>query len=306
MARPTSRDVHQDAALTNVSIAYRNEEYIADQVFPAVNVTKISDKFYIFDKGAWFRVESRAVRAPGTRAARMDYTLSTGSYVCVEYAFAKGVSDEVRDNSDDPLRPEIEAAEFVTDNLLRAKEKRVGDLVSACANWANSVTPSTKWDDDTSDPLGDVDTARTAILQATGMMPNTMVMGWEVWEDLKNHPDLLDRIKYTERGVLTSDLAAGLFEVNKLLVGRSVYESAEEGETSSMAFIWGKQATLLYVPESPGLMKPASGYVFRFKAREVSRFREDQERQDVFEARHSVSENITGSDAGYVMSAVVS
>lgn len=235
----------------------------------------------------------------------MDYTLSTGSYVAVEYAFAKGVTDEARDNSDDPLRPEIEAAEFVTDNLLRAREKRVADLVSACANWANSVTPSTKWDDDTSDPLGDVDTARTAILQATGLMPNSMVMGWEVWEDLKNHPDLLDRIKYTEKGVLTSDLAAGLFEVNKLLVGRSVYESAEEGETSSMAFIWGKQVTLLYAPESPGLMKPAAGYIFRVKTREVSRFREDQERQDVFEARESTDECITGSDCAYVMSAVV-
>lgn len=47
MARPTARDVHIDGPLTGVSIAYRNEEYIADQVFPVVPVTKISDKFFV-------------------------------------------------------------------------------------------------------------------------------------------------------------------------------------------------------------------------------------------------------------------
>lgn len=227
--------------------------------------------------------------------------MSTGSYVCIEYAFAKAVPDEVRDNADDPLSPETEAAEFVTDNLLRALEKRVGDLVcgSGSTNWANAAAPSTTWDNDTSDPIGDIDTARSTVIQATGHMPNALVMGWQVWEQLKNHPDLLDRIKYVQKGVLTADLAAGLFEVEKLLVGRSVYDSAEEGETSSMGYIWGKYATLMYVPPSPGLMVPAGGYIFQFGDRQVSRFREDQERSDVFEARHSVDECITGSDSGY-------
>lgn len=306
MARPTARDVHTDTALTAISIAYRNPDYIAGQVLPTVTVKKISDKYYVFDKGAWFRVEDRAYRAPGTRAARMDYTISTGSYVAIEYAFAKGIPDEVRENADEPLRPETEAAEFVTDNLLRAWEKRTADLVAGSANWANAASPTTQWDDDTSDPIGDVDAARKTVIQATGVLPNCLVMGYEVWEDLKGHPDLLDRIKYVQKGVLTTDLAASLFEVDHLLVGRAVYDQAAEGQSASMAFIWGKTATLLYVPANPGLMIPAAGYTFQFKPRQVSRFREDQERQDIIEAHHCVDECITGSDAGYCIPSAVS
>ena len=71
MARPTRNDVHLNAALTNISIAYKNPSYIAEQVFPVVRVQKQSDYYFIFDAGAWFRDEVQ-VRAPGTRAARAD------------------------------------------------------------------------------------------------------------------------------------------------------------------------------------------------------------------------------------------
>ncbi len=46
----TSTDVHIDVALSNVSIGYQNEEYIADQVFPQVSSDKQSNKYYTWDK----------------------------------------------------------------------------------------------------------------------------------------------------------------------------------------------------------------------------------------------------------------
>jgi len=47
MANPTVHDVHIDGPLANISIAYRNSGYIADQVFPNVPVTKKSDKYFV-------------------------------------------------------------------------------------------------------------------------------------------------------------------------------------------------------------------------------------------------------------------
>ena len=46
---PEVSQVHIDAALTNVSVAYRNPDYIADIIAPQVAVRKQSDKYYIYD-----------------------------------------------------------------------------------------------------------------------------------------------------------------------------------------------------------------------------------------------------------------
>ncbi len=103
MPTPTVNDVHIDTAMTQISIAYKNAAYIAEQCFPVVTVQKVSDKYWVFPKDDWFR-DDAAVRAPGTRARSVDYALTTGSYVCVEHALKKSVTDEERANSDAPLR----------------------------------------------------------------------------------------------------------------------------------------------------------------------------------------------------------
>jgi hypothetical protein len=47
MASPTLKDLHVNSVLTNISIAYRNDAYIADRVFPMVNVGKQSDIYAV-------------------------------------------------------------------------------------------------------------------------------------------------------------------------------------------------------------------------------------------------------------------
>lgn len=301
MPAPTVRDVHLDAAMSQISIAYRNGLYIAEQVFPTVPVQKRSDYFYIFNEDAWFRDEVK-VRAHGTRAKRADYTLTTGSYVCLNYALAKAIPDEVRDNADAPLRVDVEATEFVTDALMRAAERRVASLITTSTNWAQSASPATQWTSDTSDPLGDIDDAINGVVSRIGRMPNTMVMSWDVWRALRVHPDLLDRVKYTRESgrVEPSDLM-GWFGVDKVLVGTAIYDQAQEGQTASPAYIWGDDLWVGYVPSRAALMEPAAGYVLRWGNFEVNRFREDQERQDVVEAAHYTDEVVTASNAGGIV-----
>ncbi|NBO09074.1 MAG: hypothetical protein EBV30_06965, partial [Actinobacteria bacterium] len=67
MAQPTSGDVHVDAILTNISVAYIQEQaaYVASRIFPTVPVEKQSDKYFIYTKGDWFRDEAQ-LRAPAT------------------------------------------------------------------------------------------------------------------------------------------------------------------------------------------------------------------------------------------------
>jgi hypothetical protein len=206
-------------------------------------------------------------------------------------------------NADAALRPDIDGTEYVADALLRYKEKLIADKTTGGSGlWVYSATPSVAWTADTSDPFGDIDTAINGVVSVTGVIPNVAVMSWDVWRNLRQHPDFLDRVKYTRPGARLepSDLGAW-FGFTKVLVGSAVIDSALEGATASQSYIWGDQFWCGYVPQVPSLRTPAAGYVLQWGNREVRRYREEQEHQDVLEAQEAYAVVITASDAGAVL-----
>ncbi|GAG22402.1 unnamed protein product, partial [marine sediment metagenome] len=97
MPQPTPRDVHVNAPLTNISVAYQQMQdvYIADKVFPRIPVRKQSDKFFTYTKGDWFRTEA-AIRPPSTESAGSGYRLDTDTYFADVFALHKDVDVQIR------------------------------------------------------------------------------------------------------------------------------------------------------------------------------------------------------------------
>ncbi len=304
MSKPTYQQVHIDVPLTNISIAYVNTAYIAEQVFPAVPVQNISGKYFKYTKADWLRREAD-VRPAGTRAARGDYGLTTGNYVCIERAIAKGVPDEIVANADSPLRPLEDATRWCTNQIQLEVEYTVAARVLGASVWSSSATPGTLWSNPSSDPIGDVETATNTVVGAIGLEANVGVMGRGLWRYVKNHPDILDRIKYSagpnSPAIATVNACAALFGVDKLMVGTAIYDTTAEGGTSSLSYVWGNHMFVGYATGTPSLLSPTAGYVFNYQTRETSRFREDQERQDVVEVRQSFDIRETATDAGYLI-----
>ena len=87
MPQPTSTDVHVDAILTNMSVAYMQEAYafVAARAFPTVNVNKQTDKYFTYSQADFFRDQVQR-RADGTESAGTGYSLSTATYACDVYA----------------------------------------------------------------------------------------------------------------------------------------------------------------------------------------------------------------------------
>jgi len=314
MATPVRSDVHIDTLATNISVAYKNSNYIADQILPIVPVAKQTGKYAKFTKASWFRNEAQT-RAPGTRAARMYWDMDTaGSYTCLEYAAATTLADEIRENADNPINPERTSVEFVTDKILLAREARVASLLFSTATFASyystcvSLTGGAQiqWNTyETSDPLQDVNQMCANVLGTIGMKPNVLVMGQDVYKALRIHPALLDRIKYSQMGIVTTELMARLFDVDKILVGTAIYDSSEEGTTSSFGYVWGDYVLVAYVTPRPALESPSLGYCLNFKKRVINRYREDQEHSDVFECLENSDEIVCAADAGYLLSDVL-
>lgn len=308
MANPAKSDVYVDKIATAISIAYKNDSYIATEAFPVVPVKNSSGKYFVFEKG-WLRDEAK-VRAPGAEYPEGDYELDTSTYTCKQKAYAKGVADEVRDEADDPLAPDRNAAEFVTEKLLLNVERAFASNYFATGKWTNEATLSgtSQWSDYTnSDPLGDIETGVATIAKATAMMPNTLILGFEGWRKIKHHPDMEDKYKYTQKtgGNITPDLVAQAFELKRVLVSRAIYDTTAEGETPSTDWVMGKHALLLYVPPSPSIEVPSAGYTFQSRARVVKTWRDGSRERDVKQGKWEIAQTQTSAAAGYFIQNVV-
>jgi hypothetical protein len=97
MPQPTAGDVHVNAALTNISVAYIQsaEGFVADKVFPIVPVDQQSNFYYTYTQNDWFRDEAKP-RAPGAESAGGGFSLSTATYSAVVEAWHEGASSKIK------------------------------------------------------------------------------------------------------------------------------------------------------------------------------------------------------------------
>jgi len=332
MPQPNVNNVHIDAILTNISVAYiqNTANFIADQVFPTVPVDKKSNLYFKYTKDDWFRDEAQR-RADGTASSGSGYGLTTDNYTADVYAFHKDIGDQTRANADNPLNPDMEATQFVTQRLLLRREVQWASDYFTSGVWGTTVTGTTTannigtiWNDYvlsptsyTSDPIAEVEIAKATILQTTGYEPNTFVLGYKVFQTLKNHPLLVDRYKYTQAGaIVTEDLLAQLFGVDRVLVAKAVVNTGAEGNNApgneNMNFVAGNSALLCYTAPNPGLMTPSAGYTFMWTGVSgglgttvgVSRFRMEELKADRVEGEIAFDNKVVAADLGYFWSGI--
>lgn len=318
MPLPTTRDVHVDRPLTNLSIAYRNDTYIADMIFSAVPVTKKSDSYYSYDKSYHFRDEA-ARRAPGTYARVGGYATSTTTYLCVGYSIAKDIPDEVRENADDQFNLDREALDYVSDKIMMRRENAFVTDHFTTGVWGTDQTGGTDftvWSNYAgSNPLTDIEGWQDTVEGKIAKTPRDLVIGRQVWTKLKWHPDVIDSIKYTQKAVMSEDLFASMVGLERFLVGKAIITTDKEGTAeASVTYsrIWGKHALLHYRAPAAGLMTLSSGYTFFWNRpgkpgqSTVYRYRDDRARTDFIEAESFYDQKIVASDAGLFASGAVS
>ena len=318
MPQPTTGDVHIDAILTNMSIAFMQDQdhFVAGKVFPTVPVQKQTDKFFTYTQDDFFRDQVQ-YRADGTESAGTGYGLSTDSYSAQVWALHKDIGDQVRANSDAPLSPDQDATRFITQQMLLRQEIDWASNYFTTSVWGNDVTPSTLWSASSgSDPIGDVQTGINTVLTNTGYKPNVMVMSYAVFSILKNHADIIDRYKYTSSSSITEELLASVLGVERVLVMGGIKNSAAEGASASYAQIGDKDALLAYVAPNAGIMAPSAGDNFSWTGlaqsggigtnTAISRFRMDALRADRIEIESAWSYKVVSSALGYFFSNCVS
>ena len=278
---PTMQTAHVDRALTNISVSYLQDAnaFIADKVFPIVPVKRQSDIFYVYSKADFMRDEAQ-VRGAASESAGGDYGVEASEpYYCRKHSFHKDVTPEERVNYDEPLDADKDATDFVTRKMLIRREMQWASNFFKTGVWGTEITGVTaspsptqtiQWDSPTSNPIKDITDAAVKMASETGYKPNTLVLSPFAFNALKNHEYILDRIKYTQKGIVTTDLLATLFEVDNVYIAWGVVNTAAKGAEENVGFIMGKHALLCYSNPRPALRKPSAGYIFAWTGLEGS------------------------------------
>ena len=306
MSQPTPGDVHVSRELSDWAFAYIPENMIADEVFPIIPMDKQSDYYYIWTKDFWFRDHVK-VRGPSAGYPQGGLELSSTTYFCINKGLAFPIADEVVENQDEVIDIEDAGAEWLGSQFGLHREIALAAAIMDNSAWTTETTLSggSQWSDfANSDPIGDVDTGIQTIEKLTGKTPNRLTISAEGWDKLKNHPDLLDRYKHTEVGILTPELVAKVLGIEKILVGRGAKNTAAEAATFAGAYIWPKNALLTYLTATPGKRIANAGYTFVWKRAtgfplQIKNVRDELHSGGTLLGDQAFDQKVTGADCGY-------
>jgi hypothetical protein len=299
-----------DPILTNVARGYKNAEFVGDALFPRVNVQQRGGQIITFGKED-FRLYATA-RAPGANTKRVQYGYLGSSFSLEQHALEGQVPFELMQDAN--RVPGIDlgrGAVMKTQNIIGLRlEKAMADLATTAATYAASnkttLSGTSQWSDLTnSDPSGDIETAKEAVRAKVGKRANTVVMGAAVFAKLRQHSKIIDRIKYTGRDVVTTELLASLWGVSKVVVGDAVYADASD----AFVDVWGKFVVIAYT-EISGLADmgvPSYGYTYALTGAPFveNPYQDRNAKSWIYPITDEVAPVIAGADAGYLISAAV-
>ena len=251
-----------DPVLTEYATGYRNEEFIAGKLFPEVYVEKEGGIIPKFSKEI-FKL-SNTFRAPGadSNLYKMD-DVTTVKFVLEEHDLS--VPIDRREFSETDFDLQEHAVEVGVNKIDLELEKEVADLVQNASNYAanhkKALATTTCWSESTGKPIEDIAAAREEIRKDTGRYPNTLILGASTYAILNDRSDILDRIKYSMKGIATPDLLGEIFNVDTVIVGKAIYDNA-----GTSTDVWGDVAILAHVArETRSYRTPNAGYILRKK-----------------------------------------
>ena len=199
-------------ALSNMALSYyqSDSKAFARTVFPICPVSLSSDNFYIFDKEDLLRDNWHRKPAYG----KVDTAVLSEhieQYACYVDQIIMGI-DNIRQT--DLMRRQGPAAQnpkMQRTKTMAGQANIHQDVIFANAYFkpgvwgheetgVDSTAPTSgqfiKFTNGNSDPVSFLDEKKTEMEENTGRIPNRLALGVNVFNALKKHPAILERVKY--------------------------------------------------------------------------------------------------------------
>lgn len=300
---PLKSQLHVNKLLSNVSVQYRNEEYIWDKLLPQLMVEKDTDLYRVYDRN--FKVpESK--RAPKGVAREHQFEFSTSSYALEQHALKDYVGEDEEGNNDQGSL-KVDTTESLTDAIYRRMELSVAGLFTT-TNWSLNATLAAgaafNANTTTSDPVPVYDTGASMIIANSGKTPNFGFIPRDGFVAVKNHVSVLDRVKYTSSEVSKSMIQA-LIGIAELHVPTAVQDTAADGLAPSMSNFFGDVSFIGWKPGSAGLKVPSCGYMFMNSKPRVRSWKDEERNATAIEVEIKYQPKVVASLTGFLIKDIV-
>lgn len=320
-----------DTFLTNYSESWFQDQqnFISSAASTLIPVNTQGGIYLKYPKSYFLRDEMEP-RPHGGAPVQVSYGVERASYAVDEYALEHFIDDRNRAQVNVPsINLDMNATRLLTSKAMLRRDRLWSTTFFKTGVWSTDYTgvgasPTgnqfLQWNQSGSDPMAVILRAKTSVMLSTGKAPNTMVVGANVHNWLLQSPVILDRIKYTERGIVTNELLASLFGVEQYRVAQAVYNSAQEKVTpDAVNMQWivdANGAWLGYVERSPSMDSPTAIANFVWSSLVpgltngnggvISRGRDDRAYSDYFHIRDANQFAAVAPDLGVFFSAAVS
>jgi len=295
-----------------LSVMYKNDAYIGEQLVPPVMVNGRSGIYYEFPKRERLAYPDDTI---GHRASsnELDASRTTANYSVVDRGFKNFLDLEAVANQDAPLNEMVDLVEHINDGIAFKREQRLITLVTTAGNYAgNTAGAGTVWDDSSGGTIiADMLGARSSLWmggQPTRKLGFTTIDVWNT--GIAQNPALLDLFKHTQPGLITKAVA-GQFRLDDILISESREDTANEGQSASYArMMTSKVFGMVSVATRPTIRSAHFASTFRMQGDPFTTEWTDPDpgKRGGIWARVAVSEDykVVAGDTGFLITAAIS
>jgi hypothetical protein len=298
--------------LTGIAQGFNAHNLVGNMLFPEVPVNLRAGQILTFGKEEFMQY-SGLQRAPGAQTKRVQFGYAGSPFALVDYSLEGSLPIEtLQEGLSSANGFSIDGAAVAINKtqkiMARRLELQQAALATTLGNYpaANRKTLSgtaqlSDLTSNVSDPINEIEIGKDVIRAAIGMRPNTLVMGARVLQSMRQHPKIIDRMKYTGRDVPTLEILKGLFDIENIVVGEAV-TATDAGVFSD---IWGKHIVLAYTSTGSiaDMGEPTFGYTYNLGGYPVVEepYYDRNSKTWFFPVTRAEAPVIAGSSAGYLI-----
>jgi hypothetical protein len=277
---------------------------------PVFNTPLHSAQYYVYDTSNFTDVPTDIRHAPSSPFKRLNSKLSDDTFIARDY----GIEEPV-----DMMELKLYSSFFQADKSAMERAVRVVAINhelrvrAAVRGLSATASPAVKWNAAAATTiLADVQASKNAIQASIGVDPNLMVIPRDVMNALRIAPEILERFKYTEGGLVTKAMLEALFEI-EIVISNDNINNAAEGQAASLGGIWTDEVVFSYSQPSSDIKALNFMRTFNWTDADgsgpsgISTFSYDENPIDsrIVRARQFTDEKIVAAGAAYYLSNVL-
>lgn len=295
-------ELRVNAYLSKVARGYTNSAFIAENLFPVIDSELEKVDIFEFNKEAFQVYDTeRSIRANSNVISPKGFNKKTTTLTEHDLAYPIDYREEEESKV---VKLQLHATNVVTEGLKLKHEKQCADLVQNADNYDSSnkivLSGTSLFSNSASDPEGVIDDAKNAISGKIAQEPNTMVMGYGAFKDLKKHSKLRELVSTSKTRIITLDLMKEIFDVENIVIGKAVFVN----EKNEFVRVWGNNIVLAYVPKLDSRTEYDPSFAYTVKKKDslkIDEYTKEGNKVKYIRATDIYTPFLVGPDAGYLI-----